>query len=657
VSAKRFLAILLLIAAAGAGLRLAHLRSIRTEPFYHFDESWESSDMHANRSWAEHLASGDWLDRAAWRPRFDWQNSVADPATWDRWLGPATYYQPPLYTYLVALSLKATGTPDAWRLVQTLLGAVNVLLIGLLARRLAGPAAGLIAAFFAAGYAPFILYDSELLRGTVVITLDTLALLALEAAGAARENGAGTAGGASGKSRVKRGFLLAGFLLGVAWLCDSAIVTFIPLALLWSVFLPARPESAGEGPGERKKAPSSGPGWKEGLPRAGWLAAGLAVALLPLAARNIATGAPLLSATTRAPLAFVMGNAPDARAVGAVVPDSTAAILAASDYRVGATILETIRAYHGDIGALLQRQWQKLFGLFDGYEVPDNPSFYYATLISPVLAWGMRFPCVAGFGLAGLLLASRSWRRFSLLYLYFAGVLSLFLLAHVVSRYRQPLVVPLAVFAAFALVEAGRALRARRWAAAAGIAAGGALLSFALPNSPPPGYRYYRPAEFLIAAQRLETQGDVVRAGKELRLAVSLAMKEEAPASERISLNNALGEMFLRHQRYPEALSAFRDVMDDDSMNAEALIATGGIYHDTNQPIEALAILLRAETAEPDNAEIEARLGHLFWVTFHDGAKALPHLRKALELAPNSPMAAQLSDLATQAAAATGLTP
>ncbi|MBI3449947.1 MAG: glycosyltransferase family 39 protein [Acidobacteria bacterium] len=623
MAGRRFLATLLAVCALGGALRLWHLSSIHGTPFYDFDATWASSDMNANLSWAHHVASGDWLDRNAWRPHFTWQDNVADAETWERWLGPSTYYQPPLYTYLVALSIRGTGGVDAWRFLQTLLGAVNILLVGLLARRFFGPAAGIVAALFVAGYAPFILYDSELLRGTLVITLNTAALLALSATPVKESRGR---------------CILAGALLGAAYLCDSAVITFLPLAFIWAIWIrPGAPAGRGR--------------------EAAWIAAGLAAALLPLVARNLVVGAPILSSTTRAPLAFVMGNAPDSRPVGAVIPQGTEEILKASDYKVLGTILATIGAYHGAIGDLALKQWEKLSGLWNAYEVPDNPSFYYAALHSPVLTWGLRFSCVGGLGLAGMLLAARRARESSLLYLYLASVLALFLLAHVVSRYRQPLVIPLAIFAGLALTEGARALAARRWGAAAAVLGGATALSFALPSTPPPGYRYYRPSEFVIAADALEQKGEVTLASKELRQALALANGENVPDTERVKLNLALGELFLRHERYPEALSAFRDVLDDEGDNAEALIAVGGIHHDTNQPMEALSTLMRAEQVSPDNAEVEARLGHLLWVTFHDGAAALPHLRKALDLAPNSPAAADLSAWATQAGAASGKTP
>lgn len=646
MNARRLTFVLVLIGLAAAGLRLWHLSSIRPTAFYHFDEAWTASDMHSNRAWAEHLAAGDWLDRNAYRPHFDWMDGVADPATWNRWFGPTTYYQPPLYPYLLALFMRATGGTDLFRWMQALVGAVNVVLIGFLARRVAGAGAAVVASIAVCAYAPFILYDAELLRGTFVITLNLITLLALDTARRAE-------GSDGGPGRPRNRWMMAGAALGLSYLADSAIVTFVPLAFLWAAFLAADTPARAEAEGSRRPVNA---GARAGALRAAWLGVGFLIALVPLALRNIAVGAPIVSTTTRAPLAFVMGNAPDSHPVGASIPDSTAQILHASDYRTGATILETIRAHHG-LGSFLSLQWKKLFGLFDSYEVPDNPSLYYAALHSPVLASGPRFACVAGFGLVGLVLAARRAREHSLLLLYLLGFLALFVFAHVVSRYRQPLVIPLAVYAGLAISVAARAARDRRFAVAAAVVLGSIALSFALPRTPPPGYRYYRAAEFLVAASRWESEGDVNRAASEIRRALALADQDNAQTRERVDLSLELGELYYRHERYPEALDAFRDVLEDDPRNAVALATTGAIWHDTNKPMEALETLLKAESVDPENPEVHARLGHLYWVVFHDGEKALPHIRKALELAPQNPAAASLSAMASDIAAKTGLTP
>ncbi len=665
MSHRRFLNLLLLVALLAAGIRIGHLAAIRGSPFYRFHETWVSSDMHANSVWAQKLAAGDWLDREAYRPHYEWQDRVASRETWSRWLGSSTYYQPPLYTYALAIGLRIAGSLDDVRWIQALLGAVNVFLIGLLGRRFASPGAGLLAALLVAGYAPFILYDAELLRGTLVITLHLLTLLALHAAAygpvaapadegkgprlaRALRKAAARLGGSAG------GWTLAGFVLGAAYLGGSAIVTFVPLAVLWALL--AGRSGAGEGGGgnRARRGPEA---WRRGVSRAALLVAGFVLALIPLVLRNAAVGAPLLSSTTRAPLAFIMGNAPGAAPVGAAIPDSTVTILGASDYGLVSTVVETLRAHRGDVGTLLAMQWMKLQGLFSSYEVPDNPSFYYAALKSPVLAWGLRFSCLSGLGLVGLILSARRHREHLLIYLYLLGTLSLFLLASVVSRYRQPLVIPLAVYAGFALTEAWRAVRERRLVLAASVIAGSVLISFALPRTPPPGYRYYRAAEFLVAAGYLAEKGDVDGAGREIKQAIELADREHVSDRVRIELGLALGELYTRNERFPEALSAYRDVLDDDPRDAEALAVSGAIHHELDHPMRALQILMRAEAVNPANREVQARLGHLYWFVFEDGARALPHLRKALELDPTAPDARNLSALVAQISAATGLTP
>jgi len=651
---RTFWLLLLLIGALAAAARLAHMASIQGSAYYEFDQSWELSDMRANRLWAEHLASGDWLDREAYRPRFTWEAQVATQETWAEWLGASTYYQPPLYTYLLALGIKITGSPDLFRWAQVLLGAVNVILLGLLGSRVVSRGAGLIAAALAAGYAPFIFYDAELLRGPLAIFLHLLALLALARAASSESPEESPSFGA-GPAVSFKAWGLAGAALGIAYIGDSAIVTFIPLAALWAFLAPWRVVAA-EG---RRPARGDRPGWsaRAGALRAGFIAAGLLAALAPLVMRNLAVGAPLLADTTRAPLTFVMGNAPDALPVGAAIPESAIGILRSSRYGALSTIKETLAAHRGDFGAILGLQWRKLQGLFNSYEVPDNPSFYYAALKSPVLARGLRLSCLSGLALVGLLLSARGAGRYALLHLYVAATFSLFLLAYVVSRYRQPLVLPLAIFAGLALVEAWDAVVAGRKAKALAVLVLAALLSFALPASPPPGYRYYRPAEFLVAAGWLDAKGEINEAASEIKEAIRFAREENAGLHASVELGLALGSLYARHDRYPEALSAYRDVLDDDPMNAEALAVAGGIHQDMDQPMQALKYLSLAEIASPSSEEVQARLGYLYWFVFEDGGKALVHLRRSLELAPNGPGASSHSALAAEiAAATTGLT-
>ncbi|HXI03631.1 MAG TPA: hypothetical protein VNI57_10695, partial [Candidatus Saccharimonadales bacterium] len=248
MSDRRFWRILGLIVLVAAAMRVGHIAAIHETPMWHFAEGWVTSDMHTNLNWADHLASGDWLDRETFRPKFPWQAGIASEEVWSRWLGPGVFYQPPLYAYLLALTIRATGSPDFFRVLQVLLGAANAGLVGLLGWKTAGRAAGLIAAGLAALYAPWILYDGELLRGTLALTTALLSLLALLEA--RRRSAAG--GDAGPIWRRYRTWGAAGAALGIAYLTESAIVTFIPLALLWALF--ARVEAPEPERSSRKKA-------------------------------------------------------------------------------------------------------------------------------------------------------------------------------------------------------------------------------------------------------------------------------------------------------------------------------------------------------------------------------------------------------------------
>src|SRR5262249_9752652 len=162
------------------------------------------------------------------------------------------------------------------RMLQVALGAIACGLIALLAAGVFGARAGWIAGLGAALYAPFVFYDAELLRGTVVIATQLWLLLAL----------------------ARRSAVWSGGALGVAYLADRSIVVFAPAAAVWLWWA---------GGGEAEKVGKLAVRWRA----VARCAAGASIALLPLVARNLAVGAPPLSCSTRGPLAFVMGNAPD----------------------------------------------------------------------------------------------------------------------------------------------------------------------------------------------------------------------------------------------------------------------------------------------------------------------------------------------------------
>jgi 4-amino-4-deoxy-L-arabinose transferase-like glycosyltransferase len=90
-----------------------------------------------------------------------------------------TAEHPPLYSVVLALpALVGLDSPDAQRLAGSVFGAVTILALGLLGRRLAGDRAGLLAAGIAAVYPTLIAADGALMSETLYGALFALTLLA-----------------------------------------------------------------------------------------------------------------------------------------------------------------------------------------------------------------------------------------------------------------------------------------------------------------------------------------------------------------------------------------------------------------------------------------------------------------------------------------------
>jgi 4-amino-4-deoxy-L-arabinose transferase-like glycosyltransferase len=136
--------------------------------------------------------------------------------------------------YPVFLALIGTGshdyssTPRRVLFAQAVLGGITIWIIGLIAMRAAGAAAGVAAAAIAAVYPPLVWMSAYVLSETLyaALALATAALLdvAMDRADAATSR---QAGGAA--------TLLAGVLAGTSVLVRPAMLFFLPLAALWLV--------------------------------------------------------------------------------------------------------------------------------------------------------------------------------------------------------------------------------------------------------------------------------------------------------------------------------------------------------------------------------------------------------------------------------------
>jgi hypothetical protein len=143
----------------------------------------------------------------------------------------------PVYPLFLAIvgagTTESHAAPARVKVVQSIVGAIGVGLIGLLARRAAGPRAGVAAAAIAAVYPPLVWICAYVLSEALYSTLALLTALLLDTA-------LDRTGGVSTAERGRRGMAItaaAGLTAGLAMLVRPAMLLFLPLGVWWLISL------------------------------------------------------------------------------------------------------------------------------------------------------------------------------------------------------------------------------------------------------------------------------------------------------------------------------------------------------------------------------------------------------------------------------------
>jgi hypothetical protein len=201
----------------------------------------------------------------------------------------------------------------------------------------------------------------------------------------------------------------------------------------------------------------------DALARAAAAVLGVAIFIAPVAARNAAVGAPLLSLSSVGPVAFLFANVSDydPEKGFSVSSEHAARILSATHGRAWPTVVETLRTHTP--GSYASQVLAKLASVWHWFEKPNNTSFYFFRLEAPVLRFlPVTFALLGPLALVGLFLGLGRLRERLTLYLFTAATLGTMLLFYVLSRFRIHLVPALIPFAALTVASLFHALRARR---------------------------------------------------------------------------------------------------------------------------------------------------------------------------------------------------
>ncbi|MFN0007333.1 MAG: glycosyltransferase family 39 protein [Planctomycetota bacterium] len=463
-----------------------------------------------------------------------------DEASYDRWareiaggdwIGKEAFFQEPLYPYALG-ALYAVAGPDrfAARVVQCALWAATALLAGLLARRLFGNAAGILAALAIASYGPGMLFPAYLLKENLLLPTFTLLAIAL----------------------VGRAWFWVGVLAGLGALLRGNILVMIPLLVLWP-FLRA------------PRVPS--------IRSAALVLVGAACILLPVALRNARVGGEFLLTTSGAGTNLYGGNNlenPYGRATEFSfvrgIPEHEAGDWRREAERRAARSLDPgeVSAFWRDEALKSVREhprehlailWNKLRLALGRYEVPDNHFLPWdARYVGVARAPWPWFGVLGTLGLAGVvlfLLDGRLGKRAIALpvpadfaaidrgaagevVLLGAAYVATIVLTVVSDRARLPIVPLIAPFAGWTILWAWRAIRRRQQDALVRLAVAVALAALPVCSPVLPASEVaedFAERDFNLAVQLLHEGGRA----REART-IAERLEREHPSSARVRI-------------------------------------------------------------------------------------------------------------------------
>ncbi|HEX4824759.1 MAG TPA: tetratricopeptide repeat protein [Candidatus Polarisedimenticolaceae bacterium] len=566
-------------------LRGAHVAAISHTPFAHV----LMGDARGYDRWAAEIAGGDWL-------------------------GKETFYQAPLYPYVLgALYTIAGHDPSAARWLQAILGAFACVLLAWAGRQWFSERHGIVAGAVLAVYPAAIFFDGLIQKAA----LDNLLMCAVLAA-------AGTFALSERMALVP----LLGVLLGLFALTRENALVFIVVLAAWIPWqLAARP-------------------LRDRMRGVLLLVAGVAIVLLPVGLRNLAVGGDFLLTTSQAGPNFYIGNhegangryvpirpgreipefeRTDAREVAEQAVGHPLSPAAVSSYW-WSRAFAWIRAHPGDWAALFVR---KIAYTWNRAEIADTESLEVHASASPVLGALtaiLGFGTLVAFAVPGMVVAWRAKPRPLLLYAMLFPFSIAVAVFYVFARYRFPMVPLLILFASAALVSGLDWIRDRKRRVEAPVAAAvavGAILGLMPPMVPPQSSMRLAEMNLGIAFAEIHEYENAVAS---FRRAIALAPRVAQAHYE-------LGRSLVALGRIDDAQKELQAAVDLDPRSADAHDELGALLVRRGDPAAAEAQFKEAHAIDPQRPTTLANLGS---VALKQGraAEAAEWYAQAIALAP-----------------------
>jgi tetratricopeptide (TPR) repeat protein len=596
-------------------VRLVHVLQIRHAPFF----SVLMGDSHGYDLWAQRIAGGDWL-------------------------GQEVFYQAPLYPYFLGAIYTIVGRDLLLvRIVQVAIGSASCALLALAVTRLfsqpiglvrgpgsgEGRRAGIIAGLMLALYAPAIFFDGLLQKSVLDVFFVCLALWLLATVLTA-ENAEGAEKNMSRRSRRAPRlnlWLALGLTMGGLALTRENAVVLIVVILVWALL---------RTPNRDRRTPN-----RERLRRVGLFLAGLALVLVPVAARNAYVGGGFFITTSQFGPNFYIGNNPSADGTyqslrfGRGAPEyerQDATELA--ERALGRTLspaqvssfwtdkaLEFITSQPARWLRLMARKFALLWNATEMLDTESQEA--HAEWSWPLRVGGVigHFGVLVPLAVLGVMvtwpLRSRL-RVFHAMTLAYAGSVLVF---YVFARYRYPLVPLLIVFAAAGLAKMpGNWLRARNLApvAVAALLANWPLLSTTL----------MRAVTETNLAVALQAAGRLDDATDHYQRAIAL-QPDYAPAY------NNIGTALRAKGRPAEAIAAYERALGLRPEYGEAHYNLANVLTDAGRPQEAAEHFRIALRTMRGSADVHNNLG-IALMGQGKTIEAIEEFRTAVALDPES---------------------
>lgn len=582
----RFVPYALAIFLLSLVVRLLHLWQIRPAPFFDL----LMGDAQSYHAWAQQIAAGDVI-------------------------GSEVFYQAPLYPYFLGLVYAVLGDgPMVVRLCQAVVGSLSCVLLAFAGWRLFSKPVGIVAGVMLACYAPAIFFDGLVQKSVLDVFLLCLLLALLSRL--------------MGEPDRRWSWLGVGLTLGCLVLTRENAMVFAGAIALWLLWH------------QRHLATRR-------FVLVGFLAAGLAIVLLPVATRNRVVSGEFYLTTSQFGPNFYIGNNQNASGtyeplrVGRGDPryerqDATDLAEQATGRRLtpgGVSRYWTRRTLDyiwTQPGDWLQLMGRKLMLAWNAAEVADTEDqLSYADWSFLLRASGSvwHFGVLAPLALFGVW---ATWPRradLTLLYLLLAAYTVALVAFAVMARYRYPLVPFLMLFASAGVVNIGQILRTRppqhlAWAGAA------TLVLAVVSNWPMYSMAEMRAVTDSNVGTELQAQGDVDDA-------IALYRDVLARDPEDALAYSNLGTALAAAGELDDAIVQYRRALDLAPNDADSHYNLANVLSVQGRFADAASSFRAALQIDPGFADAHVNLGTAL-AALGQLDDAASHYRRGAELAPDA---------------------